>query len=103
MDIQGYFCILAILLFGFSVAFTVSMPGNEHFAGDSSTGVAGLAGLLTTFQAIVGNYDMEHYENTESQVSPSNPLATCALLSTAALYYYLLSASNYHYNTCSQN
>lgn len=68
VDIQGYLCILSILLIGFSVVFTVSMPDNERFAGDSSAGVAGpFTGLLTTFQAIVGTYEMTHYENTESQ------------------------------------
>jgi hypothetical protein len=48
---------------GFSMCFAVSMPDNEaFFAHDGHTGP--LVGLMTTFQAAVGTFDMGDYTNS---------------------------------------
>ena len=56
--------IIMVLLWGFSVSFAVSMPDNEEF----HSGTTGpLVGLLTSFKAIVGTFEMSDYANSESR------------------------------------
>jgi hypothetical protein len=64
-DISGYGALLLILLWGFSVSFAVAMPNNRAFM-DANSGP--LVGLLTSFEAIVGSFDMNNFENLESMV-----------------------------------
>jgi hypothetical protein len=64
-EIRGFVCILMILLVGFSVSFTVSMPENDAF--DSGGAAGPLAGVMTTFQAIVGSFHMKDYSNSEAK------------------------------------
>jgi methyl-accepting chemotaxis protein len=64
-DISGYVALLLILLWGFSVSFAVAMPKNKAFM-DANSGP--LIGLLTSFEAIVGSFDMNNFENLESMV-----------------------------------
>ena len=62
-DIKGYMVIIMILLTGFSVSFAVSMPDNEEF----DDGLSGpLVGLVTSFQAMLGAFEMTDYTNKES-------------------------------------
>jgi F0F1-type ATP synthase membrane subunit b/b' len=62
-DIVGYCYVLLVLLWGFSVSFAVAMPNNRAFM-DGKSGP--LVGLLTSFEAIVGSFDMNDFENLES-------------------------------------
>jgi hypothetical protein len=62
-DISGYVKVLVVLLFAFSISFAVAMPKNDVFV-NGTTGP--LAGLLTSFEAIVGSFHMRDFQNSES-------------------------------------
>ena len=65
-DIRGFMAILAVLLWGFSVAFAVSMPDNLAFV---DGGAGPLVGLLTSFGLILGSLrEQPLFTNSESTV-----------------------------------
>ena len=54
-----------ILVVGFSSAFAISMPSNDAF----DKGALGpAAGLLTSYEALLGAFHMSDYDNTETQM-----------------------------------
>ena len=60
-DIIGFVGVLCVLIWGFSAAFCVSMPTNTAFFNASSTLV--VPGLLTSWFAMLGDFDVDAYSN----------------------------------------
>jgi len=59
-DINGFFVVSAVLVYGFSMAFAVSMPQSDAFFGDSSGGP--LVSVLTSFEAMLGAFHLSDYQ-----------------------------------------
>ena len=66
-QLRFFMLIITVLLIGFSSAFAVAMPDNLAF--DDSAGFDGAvltSGLLTSYLAMLGTFDIADYTNTES-------------------------------------
>ena len=61
-DINGFFVVSAIMVYGFAMAFAVSMPQSDAFFDDSSGGP--LASVVTSFEAMLGAF---HLSNLQGQ------------------------------------
>lgn len=59
-DINGFFVVSAFMLYGFAMAFVVSMPQSDAFFGDSSGGP--LVSILTSFEAMLGAFHLSNYQ-----------------------------------------
>jgi hypothetical protein len=76
VDIRAFACVSCVLLVGFTLSFTVSMEDDATFDDGGSGGLSSatmsgerlLRGLMTLFQAELGDFDMSQYTNTESQL-----------------------------------
>ena len=65
-DILPFTAVLVILLLGFSNAFAVCMPTNADY-GFSMQGTGGpVSGLVTTYLAMMGTFDVDHYTQPEA-------------------------------------
>ena len=56
--------VIFILLNGFSASFAVSMPENKKFFSGAS---GPLIGLLTSYEAVVGSFDINDYTNNTAR------------------------------------
>ena len=59
-DIRGFVCLLVVLIYGFSIALALTMPGNKAFMGTAMSS----APILTLLEAILGGFDMDDYTNS---------------------------------------
>eukprot|EP01049_Picozoa_sp_SAG25_P002616 SAG25_NODE_138_length_14172_cov_11.875364_14_plen_226_part_00 len=68
-DLQYFIVVIVVLLIGFSAAFAISMPDNAAFDTGEPYGMGLLAsGVLTSYLAMLGAFDIADYTNTESTV-----------------------------------
>lgn len=59
-DINGFFVVSAIMVWGFAMAFAVSMPKSEALFGDAGGGP--LVSVLTAFEAMLGAFHLSNYQ-----------------------------------------
>lgn len=69
-ELRYFMVIIIVLLVGFSAAFAVSMPDNATFDGGSQSNGMGLltSGVLTSYLAMLGAFDIDNYANGESTI-----------------------------------
>ena len=68
-DLQYFIVVILVLLMGFSAAFAVSMPDNAAFDDGEPYGMGLFAsGVLTSYLAMLGAFDIADYTNAESTV-----------------------------------
>jgi hypothetical protein len=99
-DINGFFIVTLVLLYGFSVAFTVSMPHSETFYSPGHGGP--LVSFLTTFEAMIGAFHLSNYDGETlaffllflfvSRLSLTRPMTTQPASQPACLPACLLMA-----------
>ena len=66
-ELRYFMVVIAVLLMGFAAAFAVSMPDNAAFDGGEPYGMGLLAsGVLTSYLAMLGAFDIADYSNAES-------------------------------------
>ena len=65
-DVKGFIYVTIVLIVGFSVALSISMPESDSF-GLAENHIAGpFHSLLIVFQSMLGAFDLEHYEHIEA-------------------------------------
>ena len=68
-ELRHFLVVIAVLLTGFSCAFAVSMPDNAAFNDGSQDGMGLLSsGVLTSYVAMLGAFEVSDYTNPESTV-----------------------------------
>jgi outer membrane murein-binding lipoprotein Lpp len=66
-ELRYFMVVIAVLLMGLSAAFAVSMPDNAAFDSGEPYGMGLLAsGVLTSYLAMLGAFDIADYSNAES-------------------------------------
>ena len=68
-ELRYFLLVIAVLLMGFSCAFAVSMPDNAAFDDGTEYGMGLLSsGVLTSYLAMLGAFEVSDYTNPESTV-----------------------------------
>ena len=66
-DVLGFMLVMSVMIWGYSVAFAVSMPKNKAFLPQNATMSEIVASIgrpwLTTTMAMVGDFDVDEYEH----------------------------------------
>ena len=68
-ELRHFLLVIAVLLMGFSCAFAVSMPDNAAFDDGTPYGMGLLSsGVLTSYLAMLGAFEVSDYTNPESKM-----------------------------------
>jgi hypothetical protein len=98
LDIRGYMGLFLVILVGYSIAFAIAMP-NSTVYGRLDPRVGPFIGLLSVFDAMLGNFDWDHCENPQAVVM----LVIFALLVVVVMLNLLIALMGDIYQMIKQN
>ena len=63
-DITGFIIVIAVMLWGFTISFTVATASQRNVAfNDQSTGIFPTRGFVTVFAAGLGSFTLDDFDN----------------------------------------